>query len=160
MRKRPTIERTPTTRAVASPIGLLTVLSVSPLEEDHVSIQTIIGHSTWMMFQARDVASALALLRRHEIAVVICERDLLPETWIDVLEHLNTLPKAPPLIVTSRLADERLWAEALNLGAWDVLVKPLDRLELIRSVKLAWDHWHMQTHTAVGKSMSAAVEAK
>jgi DNA-binding response OmpR family regulator len=134
----------------------LTILSVTPLEEDHVSIQTIIGHSTWMMFQARDLASARALLRQHEIAVAICERDLLPGTWIDVLEHLNALPKAPSLIVTSRLADERLWAEALNLGAWDVLVKPFDRFELIRSVKLAWDHWHKQTHMRVGKSMSAA----
>jgi len=109
-----------------------------------------------MMFQVRDLASALALLRQHEIAVVICERDLQQGTWSDVLEHLNALPKAPSLIVTSRLADERLWAEALNLGAWDVLVKPFDRLELIRSVKLAWDHWHKQTHTPVGKSRSAA----
>ena len=146
MRKQPTIERTPTTRAVTSPSGLLTVLSVSPLDEDHVSLQAIIGHSTWMIFQARDLASALALLRQHEIAVVICERDLLLETWIDVLEHLNALPKAPSLIVTSRFADERLWAEALNLGAWDVLAKPFDRTELIRSVKSGWQHWHDQTH--------------
>jgi DNA-binding response OmpR family regulator len=156
MRTQPTVERTPTSRAITSPIGVLTVLSVSPLEADHVSLQAIIGHSTWTMFQARDLASAVALLRQHEIAVVICERDLLPNTWIDVLEHLNALPKAPSLVVTSMLADERLWAEALNVGAWDVLVKPFDRLELIRSVKLAWDHWHKQTQTPVGKSTSAA----
>jgi len=73
-----------------------------------------------------------------------------------VLEHLNALPKAPSLIVSSTLADEHLWAEVLNLGAWDVLAKPFDRFEVIRSVKLAWDHWHKQTHTPVGKSMSAA----
>jgi DNA-binding response OmpR family regulator len=82
---------------------------------------------------------------------------LRPETWTDLLDQINILAKAPSLIVASRLADERLWAEALNLGAWDVLVRPFDPLELIRSVKLAWDHWHNEIQTTpVGKSMSAA----
>jgi len=51
------------------------------------------------------------------------------------------------LIVASRLADDRLWAEALNLGAWDVLAKPFDRREVFRSVKSAWQHWHDQIQT-------------
>jgi DNA-binding response OmpR family regulator len=44
-------------------------------------------------------------------------------------------------MVTSRLADERLWAEALNLGAYDVLAKPFDGREVIRILSLAWQHW-------------------
>jgi FixJ family two-component response regulator len=42
------------------------------------------------------------------------------------------------LIVTSRLADEHLWAEALNLGAYDVLAKPFDQEEVIRVLSSAW----------------------
>jgi DNA-binding NtrC family response regulator len=136
----------------------MTVLSVSPLDEDHSSLEAIIGHSKWMLLKARDLVSTLALLRQHEVAVVLCDRDLLPATWIDVLEHINAMPQAPSLIVTSRLADDRLWAEALNLGAWDVLAKPFDRTELIRSVHSAWRRWHDQIHmraTAV-KVMEAA----
>jgi DNA-binding response OmpR family regulator len=66
---------------------------------------------------------------------------LSPGTWIDMLEELRLLRNAPPLIVTSRLADEKLWAEALNLGAYDVLAKPFDLSELVRIVNLAWLHW-------------------
>src|ERR1035441_9074936 len=124
--------------------GTLTVLSVSPLEEDHSSLQAIIGHSKWMLLKARDLVSTLALLQQHEVAVVLCERDLLPGTWIDVLKHINALPNAPSLIVTSRLADDRLWGEALNLGAWDVLARPFDPTEVIRSVHAAWRRWHDQ----------------
>jgi DNA-binding response OmpR family regulator len=58
-----------------------------------------------------------------------------------MLDHAGCLPNPPLLIVTSRLADERLWAEALNLGAYDVLAKPFDKREVIRTVTAAWLHW-------------------
>lgn len=74
--------------------------------------------------------------------MVVCERDLPQGTWVDMLRHIEALPNAPSLIVASRLADDGLWAEALNLGAWDVLAKPFDHSELIRSVKSAWQRWH------------------
>ena len=127
----------------------LTVLVVSPLDEDHLSFQAIVGHSeysSWVVFDARDLSSALTLLQQHEIGVVLCEGALLPGTWKDVLKHLNAMPTAPSLIVTSKLADWHLWAEALNLGAWDVLAKPLDVTEVIRSVQSASQHWHDQVH--------------
>jgi FixJ family two-component response regulator len=46
--------------------------------------------------------------------------------------------------VTSRLADEYLWAEVLNLGGYDVLAKPLDKQEVSRTLNLAWEHWENQ----------------
>jgi DNA-binding NtrC family response regulator len=154
MKKQPAVARCSSTEK-------LTILVVSPVEEDHLSLQAIIGHptySTWMLFNARDPVSAFALLQQHDIDVVICEQELVPGTWIDVLTHLKALPNAPSLIVTSRLADWHLWAKALNLGAWDVLAKPLDLAELIRSVQSASQHWYDQIGlraTAV-KMMSAA----
>jgi DNA-binding NtrC family response regulator len=123
---------------------VLTVLFVSPLDEDQSSLQSIADHSSWAVFKAQNLRSALALLQRHDISVVLCEKDLMPGTYIDLLEHIIAKPKAPSLIVASRLADERLWAEALNLGAWDVLAKPFDRSEVLRSVKSGWQHWHYQ----------------
>jgi len=127
--------------SATSPAEKLTILSVSPHEEDHLSLRSIAGHSKWMLFKAADLPSAQALLQEHQIAVVFCECDLTPGTWIDVLEHINALPSAPSLIVTSRLADDRLWSSVLNFGGWDVLAKPFDRSEVIRSVTSAWHHW-------------------
>jgi len=136
----------------------LTVLSVSPLEEDHLSLQAIAGRLEWKLVNADRVPLALALLQSHDVSVVVCERDLKPGTWVDMLEHIQPMPDPPSLIVTSRLADERLWAEALNLGAWDVLMKPFDRNEVIRSVKLAWSHWRTRIEMAARsiKTMRAA----
>jgi DNA-binding NarL/FixJ family response regulator len=125
--------------------AMLTVLSVSPLEEDHVSLRGIFDHSIWKLLSADRVPAALALLRQHEISVILCERDLMPGTWIDMLENIKFLSHPPALIVTSRLADDRFWSEVMSVGAWDVLPKPFERTEIIRTIKSGWQHWYDQT---------------
>jgi DNA-binding response OmpR family regulator len=138
-------------------MGPMIVLSVSPLEEDQGSLQAIIRHSTWNLLHARDLRSGLDLLQQHQISVVLSELVLLPGTWIDLLDGMNSLPHPPALIVTSKLADDHLWSVALNLGAWDVLAKPFDREEVIRSLKSGWQHWHNQIQMSgtAGKVMTA-----
>jgi hypothetical protein len=42
---------------------------------------------------------------------------------------------------TKGLADERMWAEVLNLGGCDVLARPFNGEEVIRTVTSAWSLW-------------------
>ena len=129
--------------------GIVPVLSISPMEEDHFLLQDILSRLQGILDPSRTfkvkpcatIAAGLAALRERQFEVVVCERDLQPGSWKDVLEQVTTLPDPPPLIVTSRLADECLWAEALNLGAYDILTKPFDRTEAIRVVGAAWRAW-------------------
>lgn len=117
------------------------VLSISPSQDDHAHITNLLIDPLWIVHQAACLPTSLFLLRSHPVGVVVCERELSRETWVDVLDTIRLLRDAPPLIVASRLADERLWAEALNLGAYDVLAKPFDPQELNRSLNLAFLHW-------------------
>jgi DNA-binding response OmpR family regulator len=128
---------------------MVPVLSISPMEEDHFFLQDILNrlqgtldpNRTFIVNSCTTLVSGLAALRNRQFEVVVCERDLPPGSWKDVLEQVTILPDPPSLIVTSRLADERLWAEALNLGAYDVLAKPFDRTEALRVVGAAWRTW-------------------
>lgn len=119
----------------------VTVLAVSSLPEDHASLQPIFAHSRWRLYNSSSHAGAIALLSEHSIAVVIVDADLTPGTWRDFLSDKEPLPGPPVVIVASRLADDRLWAEALNLGAYDVLAKPFRAREVLHSVGLAWRGW-------------------
>jgi len=116
------------------------VLSISPNDEDCASLERIFK-SGWTVLASATVASALSVLREMPIPIVICDCDTSPDTLGEMLYRISLLPDPPLLIVTSRLADERLWAEALNLGAWDLLAKPFDTNEVIRSVSVAGRHW-------------------
>jgi DNA-binding response OmpR family regulator len=158
MRKQFATESAPSLSS-RGPRRILTVLSVSPLDADHASLEAVISHSSWTMFKAHDLRAASTLLHQHEIAVAICERDLPQGSWTDLLQDIETLPHAPSLIVASRLADDSLWAQALNLGAWDVLAKPFDHTELIRSVKSGWQRWYDRLFSAKPPYGSAATAA-
>jgi len=62
------------------------------------------------------------------------------------------------LIVTSRNADDRLWAEALNMGAYDVLSQPFERVEVARAVESARRHFEVRPMgMAVGSALAANV---
>ena len=131
------------------PLHTVSVLSLSPVPDDHASLAAIFqspewslyGEARWELRSSRGPHPALAVLRDKGIPIVMAERDLAPGSWRDFLASISLLPDPPLLIVTSRLADERLWAEALNLGAYDVLAKPFEPSEVIRVLSLAWQHW-------------------
>lgn len=70
-------------------------------------------------------------LRNASYSAVLCERSLTGGSWKDVLVELEDCNPSPPLIVTSRHADNHLWAEVLNLGGYDVLMTPFEESEVI-----------------------------
>ncbi len=113
------------------------LLVISPYQEDSVTVRIAAPAGDCPVSAAYSIREGLALLRRQPPRIVICERDLPDGNWRQVLDALPQLPSPPLFILASRHADERLWAEVLNLGGYDVLIKPFDRQELTRVLRLA-----------------------
>jgi DNA-binding response OmpR family regulator len=127
------------TQAVSQRV--VNVLLVSPFDEDHRHLRDILKHSNWQQHAARTQREAFDFLRETVTPVVICESDLPDGTWQDVLSQFGRMQCPPMLVVTSRMADERLWSEVLNLGGYNVLAKPLNMKEVFHVVGLAWMLW-------------------
>jgi DNA-binding response OmpR family regulator len=123
----------------------VTILAVSPAEEDHVGLAHLFSHSNWKFDQARTCAEAREALGRGDTAVVICAVELPDGSWRDLLASLAGRAAPPRLIVASRLADDRLWADVLDRGGYDVLSVPFEGREVIRVVSLAWRQWKHET---------------
>jgi DNA-binding NtrC family response regulator len=122
----------------AAPYSLL--LLVGAVEDN----DAVFSQFPWHIRRARCFREARAAMCRDLARVVLCEHALEDASWKDVLGLASSRRYPPPVIVTSRLADERLWAEVLNLGGYDVLPQPLDRNEAVRAIGLAWDRWACQ----------------
>jgi DNA-binding response OmpR family regulator len=117
------------------------VLLISPFDEDHQHLRDILKHSKWQQFGARTQRESIEFLRENVTPVVISESELPDGTWQDVLSQFGRMQCPPLLVVTSRMADDRLWSEVLNLGAYNVLAKPLNMKEVFHVVGLAWLSW-------------------
>ncbi len=121
---------------------VITVLVVSPFEQDHTVLRSILGGSEWNVVSAADCLEAWITLHESEIDVVVTECQFRGGlSWKDLLDEVEAMQGGHPVIVISTFADERLWAEVLNLGGYDLLMKPFDPAEVVRVLKMAGRVW-------------------
>lgn len=126
------------------------ILSVGPMDEHHAALGDILQSSDWpgdtdtagRLLVRASFDECLSTVRQTRIPIVLCDAQ---RNWRHLLEEFRELPEPPHLIVTSRLADDRLWSEALNLGAYDVLAKPFDPSEVVRVLTMAWMRWNARS---------------
>ncbi len=117
----------------------LTVLAIFPGDEDQMSLSRILAHSSWNLTLLRNFRETQIALRKALPGVVISDSSLSDgHCWRDLLYEIENMEDPPLLIVADRLADDRLWAEVLNLGAHDLLAKPFDKREVLHVVSTAY----------------------
>ncbi|HSB13835.1 MAG TPA: hypothetical protein VLE22_05215 [Bryobacteraceae bacterium] len=120
------------------------VVLISPSETDSLPLRRLFGHSRSSVYWFSTCQAALAFLREHPVGVVISNTELPDGCWTDLLGALTGFIPPPNLIVSSRLADDRLWAQVLNLGGYDVLLTPFDPDEALRVSTSAWLAWRQK----------------
>ena len=77
---------------------------------------------------ARCYREALSWINRNKFALVFSEEHLSDGAWVDLLSRFVEISEAPPIVLLS--ADTKSWAQAINLGAQDVLLTPISEREL------------------------------
>ena len=122
----------------------ISILVVSPYTDDHAALKQILHHGAWAISTCATVSDALPLIPSLAPSLIVCERELSDGNWKTILAASEASPHPPLILVTSRHADESLWAEVLNLGGYDVLLKPFDRREVTRVIGMAWRFWSSQ----------------
>ena len=118
-------------------------LAISPSVEDVLFLKSKFKEANWKLDVADSYQEALAKLRQTQAPVVLSQCQLPDGTWKDVLGLLAPMLHRPRLIVFSRQVDDRLWAEVLNLGGFDLLATPFreHEVELVFAVGSAWLDW-------------------
>lgn len=117
--------------------GVAALVVASP-GHDFAFLKALFTGCGWYMDAVSSVKEGIRRIQNDSPRLMICDDRLEDGDWRVILDATMKRGYPPHLIVTSRLADERLWAEALNLGCYDVLVKPYDTSEVIRVVSTAW----------------------
>jgi len=108
------------------------ILFVSPHSDDATVVSRMLGSLSVSIEHVADVKHARVKMQSGTYEVILTAANLSDGTWLDVLDVARRVAPHAEVIVTDREADARFWAEALNLGAYDLIAQPFASGEVQR----------------------------
>jgi DNA-binding NtrC family response regulator len=113
------------------------VLCISVHQEDAQKLSQMLHALPVALEHARTLKQARTKLLSTDYDVILTESTFPTGTWLDVLHLVREAPREIRVIVTDPKADARFWADALNLGAYDLLTQPFEENEVRRIIQNA-----------------------
>jgi putative two-component system response regulator len=118
--------------------SLPTVLVADDEEASQRELRTLVERGGYRVITAGDGAAALRTLAAHECELVLCEA-VLPD--MDGFEVCRAIKQAPathdiPVVLLMSGDDEVQRERAMQAGADDIAVKPVDRARLLTLVRV------------------------
>jgi DNA-binding NtrC family response regulator len=122
----------------------LRLLVCDPNPGDQKMIEEYLQDSSIRVLFATEADSLEEVLSRHSPlhAVVIDLSSPKRKSCDALVDAVKQVSPSTQVIFMSRLADERLWSEVLEMGAYDLLSTPPERTEFLRTVFNAVHHSH------------------
>jgi len=108
------------------------ILFISGHQEDARQLSQMLHALPLVVDHVGTLRLARVHLRQQDYDVVLTEAALPDGNWLDVLHLVRDTPRELEVVVTDPQADAHFWAEALNLGAYDVLAQPFQEPEVRR----------------------------
>lgn len=120
------------------------VLYISGHPEDARELTRMLFDLPVALHYVKSLRLARRKLQQHHYSVVLTDSILPDGTWLDALHLAQKVTQELQVIVTDPQADARFWAEALNLGAYDLLTQPFYKPEVRRILSNACSRMPIQ----------------
>lgn len=111
------------------------------VDDEKFVVQSLCTSVDWesigvnQVFSAHDVSEAMEIIKTEEIAVAVCDIEMIGGTGIEILEWVKENDFDTRVIMLTGHADFRYAQRTLKLGAVDYLLKPVDHQELMHIVE-------------------------
>jgi len=103
------------------------------------TLREILEFEKFKVVEAEDGVEGLKMAEENEIDLVLCDIKMPKMDGIEVLEKLQELKKDLPVVMISGHGNIETAVEAIKLGAFDFIAKPLDLNRLLVTVRNALD---------------------
>jgi two-component system response regulator HydG len=103
------------------------------------SLAKIFDRESIPVLTATDGASALELLRRHRVSVLLTDLMMPGMSGMDLLKAARTVAPEAEVVLMTAYGTVETAVEAMKEGAYDFVTKPLKRAHIVRIVKNALD---------------------
>jgi phosphoserine phosphatase RsbU/P len=107
------------------------VLTIEDEETVRQSMVAYLEDSGYEMLEAPNGRVGIDLFEQEQPDVVLCDLRMPELDGLEVLEHIAAESPETPLIIVSGTGDMRDAIQALKLGAWDYITKPIQDLAVL-----------------------------
>ncbi len=122
------------------------VVSITKLVDTRVPLRSFLQEDGWTLWEGSAIAHVTPRIASGTPDVILTEDSVEDGTWMDLLLLAQSVSPRSQVVVVSRIADERFWAEVLSMGGFDLLELPADRDEVIRVANAAWRTANTHVH--------------
>jgi DNA-binding NtrC family response regulator len=130
--------RAPVGRGRAS--GVMPVLLASERGDDYLTLQALLHNTKWSVARALSWGEASSFCGRVVNPVVLVDRHFQGSDWRSTFSSLLNPTANCCLILLSDVSDPYLWNELVQHGGFDVLARPFDRSQVLRTLAFAQKH--------------------
>lgn len=116
-----------------------TVLIVDDEESIRFAFKSFLSRQNYTVFEARDFNRALEMISSQTMDVVFSDIVLNEYNGIDLLRHVKEQRLDCIVIMITGQPDVETASQAVRLGAFDYLVKPIDKEMILKTTKMAFD---------------------
>jgi putative two-component system response regulator len=139
----------------------LDVLIVDDEEANRVSYERALTARGYTCSEAATAATARSQLDRSEFRLVLLDIHLGKESGLDLLTHIRTTRPSTAVVMVTGIDDPNLAINAIEMGAYGYMVKPVRASELIINVANALYRRGAETeHRRAMNRLEATVQAR
>src|SRR6187551_2997213 len=127
----------PSSRPGAGPGADITVLVVDDEASNLASLEKIFQREGMRVFTADGAKSALELVRRHRVQVVLTDLMMPGTNGVELLRALREVSPDTEVVLMTAYGTVETAVQAMREGAYDFVEKPLKRISIVKSVRKA-----------------------
>jgi hypothetical protein len=116
------------------------VLLASERDDDYQTLQALLHNTRWSVARAITWSDVSSLCGRVVNPVVLVDRHFQNADWRFTVSSLLHPAANCCLILLSDVSDPYLWNELVQYGGFDVLTRPFERSEVLRTLTFAQKH--------------------
>jgi len=121
-----------------------TILLVMPSQRRR-KLENFLSDNGLDVLTAGDAKEALKMLAgRHHYDLVFAESELADGSWRDLVPAVLYARNPCEMVVCTRCGAERLWAEVLQCGVYDLIPEPYEHPETLRIIRSALEGQYMR----------------
>ena len=133
------------------------ILVVDDQEANRITLQRILEREGWAVSQAPDGQAGLDKVRTDAPDVVVTDLKMPGLNGLELLKAIRTVRPEVEVILMTAFGTVETAVDAMKVGAYDYVTKPLKRNEIVSSVRKALEKKHLLEEN---KALKAKLEGQ